>query len=98
MTIPYLNDDNYFVEEMNKLHKYRQPCHDCDRNAGKTTSTADIDDMIMWEYECHQCKSRFKVPVPRGPTEEKQMKCIICKSMNITREKLDNMEVAFCGG
>ena len=38
-----------------------------------------------WEYACHQCKITFKLPVPRGPSEEKTFKCPECGSMHIER-------------
>ena len=38
-----------------------------------------------WEYKCHQCTIVFKLPVPSGPTEEKQRKCPACGSMDIER-------------
>jgi rRNA maturation endonuclease Nob1 len=39
----------------------------------------------LWKYECHQCKTIFELPVPSGPTEEKQRKCPSCSSMDIAR-------------
>ena len=69
----------------------------CVLNRENTAGTLS-DDMIMWEYECHRCKSTFKVPVPRGPSEEKQIKCPQCGSMDITRETIESMDPVFCGG
>ena len=88
---------------MNESQKYQQYCYICDLNKRKVTPNTGADDtspddIIMWEYECHQCQSKFKVPVPRGPAEEKQIRCTKCGSMDITRENIDDMQVVFCGG
>ncbi len=40
---------------------------------------------LTWQYSCHQCQTTFELPVPSGPTEEKQRKCPVCKSMDIER-------------
>ena len=36
-----------------------------------------------WEYVCRQCGGRFRVAAPRGPSEEKGLRCPICESGNI---------------
>ena len=38
-----------------------------------------------WKYECPHCKNTFEMPVPSGPTEEKQRRCPSCGSMDIKR-------------
>ena len=43
------------------------------------------DSPSLWKYECHQCKNTFEMPVPSGPTEEKQRKCPSCGSADIER-------------
>ena len=51
-----------------------------------------------WEYKCHQCTGVFKLPVPSGPTEEKQRKCPACGSMDIERLTALVVEPApYCG-
>jgi rRNA maturation endonuclease Nob1 len=87
---------------MKKVNKDRNLCQDCiltvtDGNVDNINNTS-VENILMWEYECHQCQLRFKVPVPHGPTEEKNIKCTGCGSTDITREKTYNMEMAFCGG
>lgn len=39
----------------------------------------------MWEYECQECKTAFKLPVPKSPSDEKYIKCTRCGSANIKR-------------
>ena len=39
----------------------------------------------VWKYLCSRCKTTFELPVPSGPTEDKQRKCPTCKSMNLER-------------
>ena len=40
---------------------------------------------LTWDYLCHQCEFRFEMPVPRGPTEEKERECPRCGSRDIER-------------
>ncbi len=41
--------------------------------------------MLTWFFTCRQCKTQFEVPVPRGPREEKELKCLKCGSQKIER-------------
>jgi DNA-directed RNA polymerase subunit RPC12/RpoP len=36
-----------------------------------------------WEYVCQQCGGRFRVKAPRGPSEEKGIRCPRCESRNV---------------
>jgi DNA-directed RNA polymerase subunit RPC12/RpoP len=54
--------------------------------------------LMSWQYSCQQCKTVFDLPVPTGPTEEKERKCPTCGSMQI--ERLTPLEVdlpIYCG-
>ena len=31
-----------------------------------------------WEYECQQCKHKFKMPIPKSPSEDKSRRCPAC--------------------
>jgi len=53
---------------------------------------------LTWQFECHQCQSTFETLVPRGPREEKALKCLICSSSDIERINVPDLEAAFCGG
>jgi len=55
-------------------------------------------DELKWEFDCNQCKGKFEVPVPRGPTEEKAIKCPHCGSQDIANCSLGGLEVPVCGG
>ena len=33
-----------------------------------------------WAYECQQCKYKFRMPIPKSPTEDKSRKCPACNS------------------
>jgi DNA-directed RNA polymerase subunit RPC12/RpoP len=37
----------------------------------------------FWEYACQQCGGRFRVKAPRGPAEEKKIRCPECESRDI---------------
>ena len=44
-------------------------------------------DMLMWKYLCHNCRTQFELPVPRGPREEKETGCPECRGRDIQRIK-----------
>ena len=54
--------------------------------------------MLTWEFECNKCKSKFKRPVPRGPTEERKIECPKCKSKDLNNLSLCSLEAPHCGG
>jgi predicted Zn-ribbon and HTH transcriptional regulator len=55
--------------------------------------------IMTWELTCRQCKFNFEVPVPRGPREEKELKCPKCESKYIERiETLSEGVAPPCGG
>jgi DNA-directed RNA polymerase subunit RPC12/RpoP len=33
-----------------------------------------------WSYECQQCKGKFKMPIPKSPSEDKNRRCPVCNS------------------
>jgi len=43
--------------------------------AGKNIFESDT-----WDYECQQCKHKFRMPIPRSPAEDKSRKCPACHS------------------
>jgi len=53
---------------------------------------------LTWELTCRQCKSSFEVPVPRGPREEKELKCPQCGSEYIERIAVSTHGPPPCGG
>lgn len=55
------------------------------------------NDMLMWQFDCRQCKADFEVPVPRGPREERELRCLECGSKDIQR-RLSKCEIAPPGG
>ena len=54
-------------------------------NPSCSISTPGETSMLMWNYLCHNCRVQFKLPVPRGPREEKETKCAECGSRDIQR-------------
>jgi DNA-directed RNA polymerase subunit RPC12/RpoP len=54
--------------------------------------------IMTWEFTCRQCKSNFEVPVPRGPREEKELKCLKCGSKYIERIEVPIEGPPPCGG
>ena len=56
-------------------------------------------EMLKWEFDCNKCKQKFVVPVPRGPAEERLIKCPHCGSKDITNCSLRvGLEAPVCGG
>ena len=53
---------------------------------------------LLWEYGCSNCHSTFKTAVPRGPKEERHIKCPACDSAKIKRINIVKLEAAKCGG
>jgi DNA-directed RNA polymerase subunit RPC12/RpoP len=43
-------------------------------------SGTNIFDGNEWQYECQDCKSKFKMPIPQSPSEDKNRKCPVCNS------------------
>jgi len=46
-------------------------------------SGSNIYDNSEWEYECQNCKNRFKMPIPKSPSEEKARSCPKCGSNHL---------------
>lgn len=40
----------------------------------------NIFDLDTWDYECQNCKYRFRMPIPKSPSENKSRQCPKCKS------------------
>jgi len=53
---------------------------------------------MTWELTCRQCDSKFELPVPRGPREEKELKCPRCGSKQIERIEALAPGAPQCGG
>ncbi|MBW1999767.1 MAG: hypothetical protein JRJ29_17625 [Deltaproteobacteria bacterium] len=56
------------------------------------------DPVLMWEFECNNCHAKFETPVPRGPREERAIKCPECSSRDIKRLNEGKMSPTACGG
>lgn len=54
--------------------------------------------VLMWEYECHNCHTGFEIPVPRGPKEEQAIRCPECSSKDIRRLNAGRPPDPACGG
>jgi DNA-directed RNA polymerase subunit RPC12/RpoP len=50
-----------------------------------------------WEYECQQCKNRFRLPVPGSPSQEKKIKCHACGAEHIHRLTATGYKPLYCG-
>jgi len=50
-----------------------------------------------WEYECQQCRRKFKMPVPRSPTEAKSRICITCGSKHLNLLTDVGAQPLYCG-
>lgn len=53
---------------------------------------------LLWEYECWLCGARFSVKVPKGPAEERALRCPHCAEGTIVKISAAQQTEAFCGG
>ncbi|MGD9143453.1 MAG: hypothetical protein PVG61_06380 [Dehalococcoidia bacterium] len=51
-----------------------------------------------WQYKCLDCTQVFKLPAPRGPSDEKNRRCPNCDSPNIERINVVKSEACPPGG
>lgn len=53
---------------------------------------------LRWEYQCATCQTKFSVEVPKGPTQEKSLRCPSCGSPDIVKTTVYRMNESACGG
>lgn len=54
--------------------------------------------ILQWEYSCGSCQATFQVDVPRGPTQEKAIRCLNCGGDKIQRINMPDLSGPACGG
>jgi DNA-directed RNA polymerase subunit RPC12/RpoP len=54
-------------------------------------------DTYTWEYECQECRNRFRMPIPSSPSQEKDIKCPSCGATHIHRLTPMGGEPLHCG-
>jgi Zn finger protein HypA/HybF involved in hydrogenase expression len=57
----------------------------------------NIFDSSEWEYECQQCRRKFKMPIPKSPTEAKGRICIACGSHHLQLLTDVGAQPLYCG-
>jgi DNA-directed RNA polymerase subunit RPC12/RpoP len=50
-----------------------------------------------WDYECQECRNKFKLPVPCRPSQEKEITCPACHGHHIHRLTPAGYEPLYCG-
>lgn len=60
-------------------------------------SGLNIFDGSEWEYECQECHKKFKMPIPKSPTEEKDRRCQYCGAGHIHRLTGVGGQPLYCG-
>jgi rRNA maturation endonuclease Nob1 len=60
-------------------------------------SGMNIFDGTTWEYECQQCHNKFKMPVPKSPSEAKARKCSACGSDHLHLLTELGAQPLYCG-
>ena len=54
---------------------------------------------LTWQLTCRDCKQDFEVEVPRGPREEKELRCPSCKGQDLERIEAASVDAGpACGG
>ena len=51
----------------------------------------------MWDCECQQCQTAFKLPVPSSPSQAKEARCPACGGKHIHRLTPAGFEPLYCG-
>jgi Zn finger protein HypA/HybF involved in hydrogenase expression len=46
-------------------------------------SGLNIFENDTWEYQCQECKTTFRLPIPKSPTEDKSRRCVSCQSQHL---------------
>jgi len=85
-----------------KLGDIQQPdgLQEAEPDTVKVSGTAcELPDaVLMWEFECQDCKKKFLTPVPQGPREERAIRCPECSSSHIHRLNQGKLAATACGG
>jgi Zn finger protein HypA/HybF involved in hydrogenase expression len=50
-----------------------------------------------WEYRCQQCLHKFKLPIPKSPSEEKVRTCPACGGSHLHRITDLGAQPLYCG-
>lgn len=53
---------------------------------------------LHWDYQCDTCQTNFSVDVPKGPTQEKALRCPACGSHDIVKTTVYSMNESACPG
>jgi rRNA maturation endonuclease Nob1 len=60
-------------------------------------SGSNIFDSSEWEYECQLCRDKFKMPIPKSPSEEKGRSCPSCGSRHLHLLTDIGAQPLYCG-
>ncbi len=60
-------------------------------------SGLNIFESDIWEYQCQDCKNKFKLPIPKSPAEGKSRVCIFCNSNHLHLMTIDGAKPLYCG-
>lgn len=53
---------------------------------------------LTWWYLCHKCNEDFEIQVPKGPKEERAIRCPLCGGDDIERIRIYECEASMPGG
>jgi DNA-directed RNA polymerase subunit RPC12/RpoP len=82
-----------------EAHRLEQRVSEKPKNALASGDSCPLPtSILMWEYECHDCKAKFHTPVPRGPKEERETSCPQCESADVQRLNTGDLLEPACGG
>jgi Zn finger protein HypA/HybF involved in hydrogenase expression len=60
-------------------------------------SGQNIFDSSEWKYECQQCRWKFKMAIPKSPTEAKGRICLACGSNHLHLLTDIGAQPLYCG-
>ena len=81
----------------------KPPCPQCGESSTRELPSwvpagSDLDHApAEWDYECQDCQEKFKLPVPRSPSQEKNIICPTCRGTHIHRLTPAGYEPLYCG-
>lgn len=68
-----------------------------EHSAGSQTEAPDHNE-LKWDYECQTCATFFSIQVPSAPREERTVRCLKCRSLDIRRIDAGQLSDSSVGG
>jgi hypothetical protein len=60
-------------------------------------SGSNVFDNSAWEYQCQLCRHKFKMPIPKSPSEARGRNCPVCASPHLHLLTDIGAQPLYCG-